>query len=184
MRCREGRPIFLVAPAHHLGHIMSNGDLAPFLAHYAPSDEQLAANLLARAQRSADAEARVDARARRYVEAIRARTGGLGGIEDFLHEYSLSTKEGLALMVLAEALPRVPDDHTADLLIEDKLSAADFSHHEARSSALLVSASAWALGISARVVSAQESPESILGALVRRVGQPAVRAATRQAMRL
>src|SRR5262245_40717583 len=162
---------------------MSNGDLAPFLAPYAPSDEQLAANLLARALRSADAEARVDARARRYVEAIRARTGGLGGIEDFLHEYSLSTKEGLALMVLAEALLRVPDDHTADLLIEDKLSAADFSHHEARSSALLVSASAWALGISARVVSAQESPESILGALVRGVGQPAVRAEARQAMR-
>src|SRR5262245_29167568 len=163
---------------------MSNGDLAPFLAPYAPSDEQLAANLLARALRSADAEPRVDARARRYVAAIRGRTGGLGGIEDFLHEYSLSTREGLALMVLAEALLRVPDDHTANLLIEDKLSAADFSHHEARSTALLVSASAWALGITARIVTADDSPESILHGLVRRLGQPAVRAATRQAMRL
>ena len=131
-----------------------------------------------------EAEARIDDRARRYIAAIRARTGGLGGVEDFLHEYALSTKEGLALMVLAEALLRVPDDATADLLIEDKLSAADFSHHAPRSGALLVSASAWALGITARVVAAHETPETILHSLVRRLGQPAVRAATRQAMRL
>ena len=59
--------------------------------------------------RPPDAEARIDARARRLVEAIRARTGGLGGVEDFLHAYALSTREGLALMVLAEALLRVPE---------------------------------------------------------------------------
>jgi len=159
-------------------------DLPPFRAAYAPDDAPLAAELIAKASRSADAEARIDAGARRYIAAIRARTGGLGGVEDFLHEYSVSTKEGLALMVLAEALLRVPDDATADLLIEDKLSAADFSHHEPRSGALLVSASAWALGITARVVAAHETPETILHSLVRRLGQPAVRAATRQAMRL
>jgi RHH-type proline utilization regulon transcriptional repressor/proline dehydrogenase/delta 1-pyrroline-5-carboxylate dehydrogenase len=163
---------------------MPSPDLPPFRAAYAPDDAPLAAALLAKAPRSADAEARIDARARRYIAAIRARTGGLGGVEDFLHEYSLSTKEGLALMVLAEALLRVPDDATADLLIEDKLAAADFSHHEPRSGALLVSASAWALGISARVVAAHETPETILHTLVRRLGQPAVRTATRQAMRL
>ncbi len=105
---------------------MSTGDLPAFHAAYAPADEPLAARLLAQAARPADAEARIDARARRYVEAIRAGSGGLGGVEEFLHEYSLSTKEGLALMVLAEALLRVPDDATADLLIEDKLSAGDF----------------------------------------------------------
>ena len=87
-------------------------------------------------------------------------------------------------MVLAEALLRVPDDATADLLIEDKLSAADFSHHEPRSGALLVSASAWALGLSARIIGAHETPESIVASLVGRLGLPAVRTATRQAMRL
>ena len=56
-----------------------------------------------------------------WSQAIRARSGGLGGVEDFLHAYALSTKEGLALMVLAEALLRVPDAVTADRLIEDKL---------------------------------------------------------------
>jgi RHH-type proline utilization regulon transcriptional repressor/proline dehydrogenase/delta 1-pyrroline-5-carboxylate dehydrogenase len=163
---------------------MRSGELPPFLAAYAPADAPLAAKLLREASRPAAAEARIDARAKRYVEAIRARAGGVGGIEDFLHEYSLSTKEGLALMVLAEALLRVPDDRTTDLLIEDKLAAGDFAHHEARSGALLVSASAWALGVSARIVGVHESPEAIVGGLVKRVGQPAVRAATRQAMRL
>ena len=108
------------------------------------------ARLLAQAPRDDAAEARIDARATAPVEAIRARTGGLGGIEDFLHAYSLSTKEGLALMVLAEALLRVPDAATADRLIEDKLAAGDWSHPDVKSDALLVSASAWALGVSAR----------------------------------
>src|SRR3954453_16264776 len=116
-------------------------------APYAPPDEELAARFLAEATREAAAERRIDARATHLIAAIRSRAGGVGGIEDFLHEYSLSTKEGLALMVLAEALLRVPDNATADELIEDKLSAGDFADHEVRSPALLVSASAWALGI-------------------------------------
>ncbi|MGZ5834579.1 MAG: bifunctional proline dehydrogenase/L-glutamate gamma-semialdehyde dehydrogenase PutA [Xanthobacteraceae bacterium] len=156
----------------------------PFRAPYAPPDESVVARLLIDADRKPDAEARIDTRATRYVKAIRARIGGVGRIEDFLHEYSLSTKEGLALMVLAEALLRVPDDATADRLIEDKLAAADFAHHEPRSDALLISASAWALGLSTRIVVAGETPESILSGIVRRLGLPAVRGATRQAVRL
>ena len=87
-------------------------------------------------------------------------------------------------MVLAEALLRVPDADTADRLIEDKLKAGDWAHHDARSAALLVSASAWTLGITARVIHPGETPEGIVEALVKRLGLPAVRAATRQAMRL
>ena len=159
--------------------------IAPFRAAYAPADEDMAAAFLKAAPGAPEAEARIDARARRLVEAIRAKhgVGGVGGIEDFLREYSLSTREGLALMVLAEALLRVPDATTADRLIEDKLSGADFAAHT-HSGALLVSASAWALGISARVIATHETPESILHELVSRLGRPAVRTATRQAMRL
>ncbi|HEX5516077.1 MAG TPA: bifunctional proline dehydrogenase/L-glutamate gamma-semialdehyde dehydrogenase PutA, partial [Pseudolabrys sp.] len=131
-----------------------------------------------------DAEARIDARTTRLVKAIRARTGGLGGVEDFLHAYALSTKEGLALMVLAEALLRVPDAETADRLIEDKLQAGDWAHHGARSAPLLVSASAWTLGLTVKVIHPGETPEGIVDALIKRLGLPAVRAATRQAMRL
>ncbi|MGB9393512.1 MAG: proline dehydrogenase family protein, partial [Pseudolabrys sp.] len=159
-------------------------DIPPLRAPYAPPDETLARALLATAPRSHDAEARIDAHARRLVEAIRAHIGGLGGIEDFLQAYALSTKEGLALMVLAEALLRVPDAETADRLIEDKLKAGDWTHHEARSASLLVSASAWTLGLTARVIHPGETPEGIVESLVKRLGLPAVRAATRQAMRL
>ncbi|MGB9368867.1 MAG: L-glutamate gamma-semialdehyde dehydrogenase [Xanthobacteraceae bacterium] len=155
-----------------------------FRAPYAPPDEVIAAALLREAPRPVDAEARIDARATRLVEAIRAKSGGLGGIEDFLREYSLSTREGLALMVLAEALLRVPDAATADRLIEDKLATGDWTHHEVKSHALFVSASAWALGISARIIQPGETPENILESLGKRLGLPAVRAATRQAMRL
>ena len=155
-----------------------------FQAPYAPPDEELAASLLADAARDRAAESRIDARARRLVEAIRARASGLGGIDEFLHVYSLSTKEGLALMVLAEALLRVPDAATADRLIEDKLAAGRWLDGDVKSTALLVSASVWTLGVAARIIHPGETPETILEGIVRRLGQPAMRAATRQAMRL
>jgi RHH-type proline utilization regulon transcriptional repressor/proline dehydrogenase/delta 1-pyrroline-5-carboxylate dehydrogenase len=156
----------------------------PFRASFAPPDEDLAAKFLADAARDGAAERRVDARARRLVEAIRAKTGGLGGVDDFLHAYALSTKEGLALMVLAEALLRVPDAATADALIEDKLAAGRWFDGDVKSTALLVSASAWTLGIAARVIHPAETPETILDNIVRRIGLPTMRAATCQAMRL
>ena len=142
-----------------------------FRAPYADADETIAGRLLASTPRSEDAEARVDVRARRLVEAIRSHSGGLGGIEDFLHAYSLSTREGLALMVLAEALLRVPDAMTADALIEDKLAAGDWSHAD-RSGTFLVSASAWTLGITARVIQPGETPETIVESVVKRLGLP------------
>jgi len=158
--------------------------LPPFVATYAPDDRLLAAKLLKTATLGAEAERRVDRLATRLIEAIRDSDDRLGGVEDMLREFALSTKEGLALMVLAEALLRVPDARTADQFIEDKLGEGDFVHHETKSSAFLVNASAWALGISARVIRPGETPQGTIGRLVKRLGAPAVRTATRQAMRL
>jgi len=160
------------------------GTALPFNPPFAEDDKAIAARLLAGSRLSPERERRVDEQATRLIEAIRAKGSGLGGVEEMLREYALSTKEGLALMVLAEALLRVPDAATADRLIEDKLGQADFAGHEAKSDAFLVSASAWALGITARVIQPGETPESILGQLTKRLGLPAVRAATRQAMRV
>jgi RHH-type proline utilization regulon transcriptional repressor/proline dehydrogenase/delta 1-pyrroline-5-carboxylate dehydrogenase len=158
--------------------------LPAFSAPFAEDDAAIAGRLLADAALQAEREARIDATARALIEAIRAKGGGLGGVEEMLREYSLSTREGLALMVLAEALLRVPDSVTADRLIEDKLGQADFAAHEPKSGALLVSASAWALGLTARIIQPGETPESILGQMTKRLGLPAVRTATRQAMKI
>src|SRR5205809_4568994 len=158
--------------------------LPTFNALYAPDDGVIAARLLETAHLSAEQDARIDRTATRLIEAIRANDDPLGGVEDMLREFALSTKEGLALMVLAEALLRVPDARTADQFIEDKLAQGDFVHHETKSSAFLVNASAWALGVSARVIRPGDTPQGTIGRLTKRLGAPAVRAATRQAMRL
>src|SRR3954466_2324511 len=156
----------------------------PFSAPCAPDDRAMADRLLGAARLDAAQEARIDCTATRLITAIRADGDRFGGVEDMLREFALSTKEGLALMVLAEALLRVPDARTADQFIEDKLAQGDFVHHETRSSAFLVNASAWALGMSARVIQPGETPQGTIGRLTKRLGAPAVRAATRQAMRL
>src|ERR1700737_2339147 len=141
-------------------------------APYAPDDCLMAARLLGTADLGAERNARIDRTATRLIDAIRANSDRLGGVEDMLREFALSTKEGLALMVLAEALLRVPDTRTADQFIEDKLGQGDFVHHETKSSAFLVNASAWALGMSARVIAPGETPQGTIGRLAKRIRGP------------
>jgi RHH-type transcriptional regulator, proline utilization regulon repressor / proline dehydrogenase / delta 1-pyrroline-5-carboxylate dehydrogenase len=155
-----------------------------FSAPYAPRDEILAAALLAGAALPKEAEARIDRRALRLIAAVRAKSIRVGGVEDLLREYSLSSEEGLALMVLAESLLRVPDDRTADRLIEDKLASAHWSRHAGDSEVLLVSAAAWALGVTARVISKGKTAEGVVAALAHRIGMGALRAAARRAVQL
>jgi len=155
-----------------------------FAAPYAEDDQALAHRLLSRRSADSRSRERVDRLASDMIMAIRSEAGGFGSIEDMLQEYALSTREGLALMVLAEALLRVPDSRTADQLIEDKLGQGDFAHHETKSGAFLVNASAWALGMTARVIQPGETPEGILRQMTKRLGAPTVRTATRQAMRI
>src|SRR5665648_607911 len=103
----------------------------PFTAAYAPDDGVMAARLLKTADLKPGQDERIDRTATRLIDAIRASDDRLGGVEDLL---------------------RVPDVRTADQFIEDKLGHGDFVHHETKSSAFLVNASAWALGMSARVI--------------------------------
>ncbi len=157
--------------------------LPPFRAPYAPDDADLVRALIAEAGFAPEADARIDADATRLIRAIRAETGSLG-VEEFLREFALSTREGLALMVLAEALLRVPDAATADRLIEDKLNEAQFENHQRVSEAWLVSASAWAMGVTAKVLRPGDTPQGILGGAIRRLGRPTVRTAAMQAMKV
>ncbi len=133
-----------------------------------------------------DAHTRSDASARatRLVAEIRAEDRG-GLMEVFLAEYGLSTAEGLALMRLAEALLRVPDDATVDALIEDKIVPAEWSAHRGKSKSGVVNASTLALMLTGAVLS-DEDGAGIAGALkgaVKRLGEPVIRAATRRAMK-
>src|SRR5260370_16998987 len=136
-----------------------------FKAPFASDDGAIAARLLEAALLSGEQEARIDLIATRLIDAIRANDDRFGGVEDMLREFALSTKEGLALMVLAEALLRVPDARTADQFIEDKLADGNFVHHETKSSSFLINASASALGMSARVIQPGETPEGTIGRL-------------------
>ncbi len=156
-----------------------------FAAEYAPADEIIVPGLLAEAALPAAAGKRIAENARRYIQGIREARGGIGGLEDFMHDSSLSTTEGLALMSHAEALLRVPDAATQDRLIEDKLGAGDWEHAAARDSeSFLVSATTWALGLTVRIVHPGETPEGIIARIAQRLGLPTVRTAARQAMRL
>ncbi|UMY19221.1 bifunctional proline dehydrogenase/L-glutamate gamma-semialdehyde dehydrogenase PutA [Methylobacterium organophilum] len=157
--------------------------LPRFEAPYAPDDAALAEALLAQAPLPPAAEAAVDALALDLIGAIREGAGH-GAVEALLREYALTTREGLALMSLAEALLRVPDAGTSDRLIADKLREGDFAHHEIRSETGLAHAAAWALGLGARLVAPEDSPEATLSGMVRRLGRPAVRNAAQRAMRL
>ncbi len=174
------------ADPHASAETHENGvALRPFAADYAPPDETLIPELIVETAHDQAVEARIAARARRYIQAIRDARGGIGGLEDFMHEYTLSTREGLALMSLAEALLRVPDAATQDRLIEDKLGAGDWEHADARDSeSWLVSATTWALGLTVRLVHPSETPEGIIARIAQRLGTPTVRTAARQAMRL
>ncbi|KQT49295.1 integrase [Methylobacterium sp. Leaf456] len=162
---------------------MDSASAPRFQAPYAPDDAALAQVLLREAVLPPEAEPGVDALAADLIAAIRSEAGH-GAVETLLQEYALTTREGLALMSLAEALLRVPDAATADRLIADKLREGDFAHHAVRSEAGLAQAAAWALGLGARLVSAGDTPEATLAGLVGRLGRPAVRAAAHRAMRI
>ncbi len=150
----------------------------PLSAPYAPADETLVPGLLPHAR----VAARTHDRAVALIEAIRGAQTRIGGLEDFLRDYDLTTREGLALMAMAEALLRVPDAATQDALIADKIGAGDWDGHDP-SDAWLVSAATWGLGLSNRLLRPGDTVPGVLGGLTRRIGAPAVRTGVRQAMR-
>lgn len=105
-------------------------------------------------------------------------------MDQFMSEYGLSTQEGIALMCLAEALLRVPDGRTMDELIRDKITRYDWASHSHNSSPVFINASAWALMLTGRVLdNSQPGIEGTIRGLVRRLGEPTIRAAVTRAMR-
>jgi RHH-type proline utilization regulon transcriptional repressor/proline dehydrogenase/delta 1-pyrroline-5-carboxylate dehydrogenase len=150
--------------------------------HRAPDDAVLAP-LLALATLPPEAAARVRARAIALVEGARRAHKPGADVSAFLAEFGLGTREGVALLCLAEALLRIPDAATADRLIEDKLAGADWQRHLGQADSMLVNASAFAFMLTGRVLSpAADAP--MLSRTVKRLGEPVIRAALRQGMKV
>ena len=151
--------------------------------HYLADEAAALRRLIEVADLSLPRREAISAHAGELVRAVRAGSDR-HLMESFLAEFGLSTAEGVALMCLAEALLRVPDAETVDDLIRDKIAPHDWSAHSGESASILVNASTWALMLTGRVLDdSGEGVEATLRAMVRRLGEPVIRAAVAAAMR-
>jgi RHH-type transcriptional regulator, proline utilization regulon repressor / proline dehydrogenase / delta 1-pyrroline-5-carboxylate dehydrogenase len=152
-------------------------------ANYLPDEAEALKRLAEATELSAGDRKAISKRAADLVRAVRSSSDPRL-MEVFLSAYGLSTKEGVALMCLAEALLRVPDAETMDDLIRDKIAPHDWSAHSGGSSSIFVNASTWALMLTGRVLEEGEGGiEGTLRAMVRRLGEPVIRTAVAAAMR-
>ena len=152
--------------------------------HRAPEAQALAP-LLAAATPPPALAARIEARAKSLVRAARASYRPGADVSGFLREFGLGTAEGVALLCLAEALLRIPDAATADRLIEERIGGADWEAHLGRADSLAVNASAFAFMLTGRVLAGNAGGAApAIGRMVRRLGEPVIRAALRRGMRV
>ena len=144
--------------------------------------------LLARQPLSAPERAAVVTEAEALVRTARSSSDRQGVVESFLQEFSLGTREGLALMCLAEALLRTPDEDTRDRLIAEKIGSADWASHLGQSDSLFVNASTWGLMLTGHLVDVDEAAKKDLGGFLRnlagRIGEPVIRRAVAAAVRI
>jgi RHH-type proline utilization regulon transcriptional repressor/proline dehydrogenase/delta 1-pyrroline-5-carboxylate dehydrogenase len=130
--------------------------------------------------------ASVQGLATRLAEGVRAARHKAGGVDALMLEFSLDSREGIALMCLAEALLRIPDTATRDRLIRDKLAQGDWRAHVGRSPSLFVNAAAWGLLVTGKLVDSRSDGtlEQALASLLRKGGEPLIRKGVDLAMRL
>lgn len=155
-------------------------------AAYRQAEADCVAQRLAQAEAVSRLHEQAAGLAGRLITGARGRKAS--GIDAFLHQFGLDTQEGIALMCIAEALLRVPDAATADALIRDKLGPIDWSEHLGESSSAFVNAATFSLMLTGEVLHRPEEAQRGMGASVRRaigrVGEPVIRRATLQAMRI
>jgi len=161
---------------------------ARITAAWSRDETQAVDELLAQASLPPAERELVLARASELVARVRARASEQSAVESFMRQYDLSSEEGVLLMCVAEALLRIPDRSTADKLIRDKLGEADWKKHLGGSESVFVNASTWGLMLTGRLVNlAEDTRRDFVGAVKRlagRAGEPVIRLAVRQAMRI
>jgi RHH-type proline utilization regulon transcriptional repressor/proline dehydrogenase/delta 1-pyrroline-5-carboxylate dehydrogenase len=151
-------------------------------------EDEAVADLLARAPLSEAERSAVWHEAERLVIGARKAVRKQGVLESFLQEFGLVNREGLALMCLAEALLRVPDADTQDALIAEKIKSGDWGAHLGQSDSMFVNASTWGLMLTGKIVDVEDDVRADVGGFMRRMvarlGEPVVRAAVMQAIRI
>jgi RHH-type proline utilization regulon transcriptional repressor/proline dehydrogenase/delta 1-pyrroline-5-carboxylate dehydrogenase len=151
-------------------------------------ESEIVAELLQQVPLTPEERAKVGAEAEALVRGARRSADKQGVVEGFLQEFSLGTREGLALMCLAEALLRTPDEDTRDRLIAEKIGSADWASHLGKSDNLFVNASTWGLMLTGKLVDVDDEARrdlpSFLKRIAGRVGEPVIRAAVGQAVRI
>ncbi len=142
--------------------------------------------LMPQARLGEDALERAQALATRLAIDVRGERARAAGVDALMHEFSLDTDEGIALMCLAEALLRIPDDATRDLLIRDKVGGGEWRTHVGASPSLFVNAAAWSLLITGTLMDSRREGrlESAMTSLLRKGSEPMIRAGVDLAMRL
>ncbi|MFM0565733.1 trifunctional transcriptional regulator/proline dehydrogenase/L-glutamate gamma-semialdehyde dehydrogenase, partial [Paraburkholderia sediminicola] len=158
---------------------------ASITAAYRRPEPECVPFLLGQARLPANLAGDVQAMAGKLVETLRTKSKG-GGVEGLIHEFSLSSQEGVALMCLAEALLRIPDRATRDALIRDKISKGDWKSHVGQAPSLFVNAATWGLMITGKLVTTNSETglSSALTRLIGKGGEPLIRKGVDMAMRL
>ncbi len=158
---------------------------AAITAAYRRPEPECLPFLIGQARLPANLADDVQAMAGKLVETLRGKSKG-GGVEGLIHEFSLSSQEGVALMCLAEALLRIPDRATRDALIRDKISKGDWKSHVGQAPSLFVNAATWGLMITGKLVgtNSEASLSSALTRLIGKGGEPLIRKGVDMAMRL
>ncbi|WP_150540196.1 bifunctional proline dehydrogenase/L-glutamate gamma-semialdehyde dehydrogenase PutA [Actinobacillus vicugnae] len=166
-------------------HLLPATTLRPELSqHYRIDETELVQKLLVEANTD-EYQTNIKALTRKLVEKVRANRQKASGVDALMHEFSLSSQEGIALMCLAEALLRIPDQDTRDKLIKDKITKGNWKSHIGKSPSLFVNASAWGLVFTRKVLSlSDDSLSNSLTQLINKSGEPIIRKGMDFAMRL
>ncbi len=152
---------------------------------YRRAEPNCVADLLRQAEVPAELRASISDTAATLVTALRTK-GRRGGLEGLVQEYALSSQEGVALMCLAEALLRIPDNATRDALIRDKIAGGDWHAHLGTGRSLFVNAATWGLIVTGKLVGS-DGADGLAAALTRllaRAGEPVIRRGIDMAMAL
>ena len=153
---------------------------------YSVDEERWLTGLLPLAKPTDAERVAVATQTRQLVEHVRNDGKAVKMVDSLLLEYSLDTQEGILLMSLAEALIRVPDNYTADALIHDKMSVADWKKHIKNDNGFMVNASTWGMMMTGRVVSidSNTTASGFLDRMTKKMGEPVIRSAMQKAMRI